>query len=117
MNVAPDDIDVHSPDKLRNHVCFHIDVRKAYKEILKLGFVDLLRKFHPNERIYTFYDYRVKDAVKRGIGWRVDAILATKDVGDKCTACYVDLKPRLMERPSDHVPIIAEFGGDFFEAV
>ena len=117
MNVAPDDIDVHSPDKLRNHVCFHIDVRKAYKEILKLGFVDLLRKFHPNERIYTFYDYRVKDAVRKGIGWRVDAILATKDIEDKCTACYVDLKLRLMERPSDHVPIIAEFGGDLFEAV
>lgn len=117
MNVAPEDIDVHSPEKLRNHVCFHIDVRKAYKEIISIGFVDLLRKFHPNERIYTFYDYRVRNAVNRGIGWRVDAILSTEDIAEKCVKCYVDLKPRLMERPSDHVPVIAEFGGDIFEAV
>lgn len=109
MNVAPEPIDVHSPEKLRNHVCFHEDARKVYKKILDLGFVDLLRKKHPNERIYSFYDYRVKGAIERGLGWRVDAILASPVLAEKCVRCDVDTKPRLAKKPSDHLPLIAEF--------
>lgn len=109
MNVAPEEIDVHNPQKLKNHVCFHVDARNAYREVLSLGFVDLLRKFHPEERIYTFYDYRVRNAIEKGLGWRVDAILATPKLAEKCRDCYADMKPRLMERPSDHLPLIAEF--------
>ncbi|MCS7119409.1 MAG: exodeoxyribonuclease III [Archaeoglobaceae archaeon] len=109
MNVAPEAIDVHSPEKLKNHVCFHEDARKAYKKILEIGFVDLLRKMHPNERIYSFYDYRVKGAMEKGLGWRVDAIIASPRIAEKCVRCDVDVKPRLSERPSDHLPIIAEF--------
>ncbi|MEM2175931.1 MAG: exodeoxyribonuclease III [Archaeoglobaceae archaeon] len=109
MNVAPEPIDVHSPEKLKNHVCFHEDARKEYRKILDLGFVDLLRKMHPNERIYSFYDYRVKGAIEKGLGWRVDAILATPKLAEKCIYCNVDMKPRFAEKPSDHLPLIAEF--------
>ncbi len=109
MNVAPEEIDVHSPARLKNHVCFHIDARNAYRKILELGFVDLLRKFHPDERVYSFYDYRVRNAVEKGLGWRVDAILATPKLAEKALNCYADLSPRLMDRPSDHLPLIAEF--------
>ncbi len=109
MNVAPENIDVHSPDRLRNHVCFHIDARNAYRKILELGFIDLLRRFHPDERVYSFYDYRVKNAIERGLGWRVDAILVTPKLAEKAVKCYADMKPRLMEKPSDHLPLIAEF--------
>ena len=109
MNVAPEEIDVHSPARLKNHVCFHIDARNAYRKILELGFVDLLRKFHPEERVYSFYDYRVRYAVEKGLGWRVDAILATPKLAEKALNCYADLSPRLVDRPSDHLPLIAEF--------
>ncbi len=109
MNVAPEEIDVHSPARLKNHVCFHIDARNAYRKILELGFVDLLRKFHPDERVYSFYDYRVRNAVEKGLGWRVDAILATPRLAEKALNCYADLSPRLVDRPSDHLPLIAEF--------
>ncbi len=109
MNVAPQPIDVHSPERLKNHVCFHEEARAKYRRILDLGFVDLLRKFHPDERIYTFYDYRVRGAIERGLGWRVDAILASPPLAERCTACYVDMEPRLMEKPSDHTPLVAEF--------
>ena len=109
MNVAPEAIDVHSPEKLKNHVCFHEDARKAYKKLLDLGFVDVLRKIHPGERIYTFYDYRVKGAIDRGLGWRVDAILATPPLAERCVDCYADIKPRLAEKPPDHLPLVAVF--------
>jgi len=109
INVAPEPIDVHSPEKLKNHVCFHEAARRAFKRVAELGFVDLLRKHHPDERVYTFYDYRVKNAVERGLGWRVDAILASPPLAEKCVNCYVDMRPRLAERPSDHTPLVAEF--------
>ena len=109
MNVAPNSIDVHSPERLKNHVCFHTDAKKAYRRILDLGFVDLLRKFHPDERVYSFYDYRVKNAIEKGLGWRVDAILATPKLAEKAVRCDTDIEPRLMKKPSDHLPLIAEF--------
>lgn len=109
MNVAPEPIDVHNPQRLKNHVCFHEDARNTYKKLLKLGFVDLLRKIHPEERIYTFYDYRVESAVEKGLGWRVDAINATPPLAERCVDCYVDIQPRFTEKPSDHIPLTAEF--------
>ncbi|WP_202319030.1 exodeoxyribonuclease III [Archaeoglobus neptunius] len=109
MNVAPEPVDVHSPNRLKNHVCFHEDARRAYRSILELGFVDVLRKIHPDERIYTFYDYRVKGAIERGLGWRVDAILASPPLAERCADCYADIEPRLAEKPSDHLPLVAEF--------
>ncbi len=109
MNVAPDPIDVYDPVRLRNHVDFHVDARRAFKHLLSWGFIDLLRKHHPDERKYTFYDYRAPKAVERGIGWRVDHVLATRALADRSLDCYVDLRPRLMERPSDHTILVAEF--------
>jgi len=110
MNVAPEEIDVHDPKGLRNHVDFHIAARHAYKKVLEWGFIDVFRKHHPGEPgQYTFYDYRGKDNVAKGKGWRVDHILATKPLADKSLDSYIDLKPRLMEKPSDHTILVAEF--------
>ena len=110
MNVAPEPIDVHNPKRLKNHVDFHIEVRKAFKRIVSWGFIDVFRKHHLDEpHQYTFYDYRVKNAIKRELGWRVDHILATKPLADKSVDSYIDMKPRLMERPSDHTVLVAKF--------
>ncbi|MGA2093522.1 MAG: endonuclease/exonuclease/phosphatase family protein [Sedimentisphaerales bacterium] len=58
---------------------------------------------------YTFWDYRPFNAVKNNLGWRLDHIMATKPLAEKCSACFIDKQPRLLPRPSDHTPIIAEF--------
>jgi exodeoxyribonuclease-3 len=109
INVAPDDIDVHNPKRLKDHVCFHTSVRKAFESVKNLGFVDVFRKHHPTARQYTFYDYRVKNAVERGLGWRVDHILTTEALAERSVDCYIDLKPRLMSKPSDHTVLVAVF--------
>ncbi len=110
MNVAPEEIDVHDPRGLRNHVDFHVAARHAYKKVLEWGFIDVFRKHHPGEPgQYTFFDYRGRDNVVRGKGWRVDHILATKPLADRSIDSYIDLKPRLMEKPSDHTVLVAEF--------
>jgi exodeoxyribonuclease-3 len=109
LNVAPEDIDVHNPKNLKNHVCFHEKTRNAFTEVKSNLFVDVFRKHHPEAEQYTFFDYRVKDAVKRKLGWRVDHILATPPLAEKSTDCYIDLKPRLKDKPSDHTVVVAEF--------
>jgi exodeoxyribonuclease-3 len=109
LNVAPEDIDVHNPKNLRNHVCFHERVRNAFAEVKSNLFVDVFRKHHPEPGNYTFFDYRVKDAVKRKLGWRVDHILATPPLAEKSVDCYIDMEPRLKDKPSDHTIVVAEF--------
>jgi exodeoxyribonuclease-3 len=70
------------------------------------GFTDLYRKLNPDGGNYTFWDYRVKDAIARGLGWRVDHIWGTDPVSRELLRSWIDIKPRLMEKPSDHTPII-----------
>ena len=109
MNVAPQPIDVHDPVRLRHHVGFHPREREAFAKTVAWGFVDVLRKHHPQEGQFTFWDYRVRDSVARGKGWRIDHILATKPLADRSTRAWIDIEPRLAARPSDHTVLVAEF--------
>lgn len=110
LNVAPEKIDVHDPQRIMGHVCFNPDVWKAYDDVKSWGFVDLFRLHHPDEAgQYTFFDYRVRDAIGKKLGWRVDHILATQSLAPHSYLCNIDLPTRLMEKPSDHVIVYAEF--------
>jgi exodeoxyribonuclease-3 len=71
--------------------------------------VYLFREKNPAGGEYSLYDYRVKDAVERGMGWRIDYILTRPALATRCTASYVDLEPRRKEKPSDHTFLVAEF--------
>lgn len=110
FNVAPQEIDVHSPEKLKNHVDFHPKAREALERIRQWGFVDVFRKHHPNELgQYTFWDYRVPKALERNVGWRVDHIWATQPLAEKSVRAWIDREARRAPKPSDHTFLIAEF--------
>ncbi|MDR1377544.1 MAG: exodeoxyribonuclease III [Synergistaceae bacterium] len=109
LNVAPTDIDVTHPENKRDHVCFHREIREKFQWVVSWGLSDILRRFHPEEGEYTFFDYRVKDAVTRNVGWRIDHILANDVLTKKAWACFVDREPRTWEKPSDHTPLVADF--------
>ena len=110
LNVAPEQIDVHDPKRIFGHVCFNPEVWRAYEDVKSWGFVDVFRKHHPAESgQYTFFDYRVPDAVNRKLGWRVDHILATESLAGSSRNCLIDLSSRLTEKPSDHVILFADF--------
>lgn len=109
LNVAPEPRDVYDPVTLEGHVCYNEEARKALAEVMDWGFVDVFRMFHAEDGLYTFYDYRVPNAVKRRMGWRIDHILATNDLARRATAAEIDIEPRLAERPSDHTFLVAEF--------
>ena len=109
LNVAPDPIDVYDPLTLDGQVCFHPDERSAFKRMLDWGFVDVFRKHCPEAKQYSFWDYRVRGALARDIGWRLDHVLATRDLASRSVRAFIDKGPRLKERPSDHTFVCAEF--------
>ena len=109
MNVAPEPKDVYDPEGLAEHVCFHPRVREAFRDVVEWGFVDVFRKFDDSPGRYTFYDYRQRGAISRGLGWRIDHILATRPLADRAVRSWIDLEPRRMKKPSDHTFLLAEF--------
>ncbi len=111
FNVAPESIDVHDPKRLLGQVGFHPDEHRALARVKDWGFVDVFRMYRPGAGEYTFWDYRVRDAVARGLGWRVDHIWATVSLADRSINAGIDVEPRTAERPSDHTFIYAEFDG------
>jgi exodeoxyribonuclease-3 len=108
LNVAREDIDVHDPQKLWGHVCFCEPVQKALSAVTGWGFIDVFRQRHPEPGHYTFWDYRVPNGFKRNIGWRLDYIMMTPKMADKCIDCWIDREPRGWENPSDHTFLVAE---------
>lgn len=108
MNVAPDPIDVHHPERHLTHVCFHEDARAAYQATRAWGFEDVFRRLYPTKQEFTFFDYR-SDAIATNRGWRIDHILATAGLASRCTRVEVDLEPRRAPRSSDHTFLWAEF--------
>ncbi len=109
FNVAPAPEDVYDPELLGGHVGFHPDEHAALERFREWGFVDVFRMHDRSEGRFTFWDYRIRNAVKRGLGWRVDHIWATRILAERSVRAWIDTGPRLKPRPSDHAPVVAEF--------
>ena len=109
LNVAPTPLDVHNPERQAKHVCYHEAVRHAFADTLDWGFEDVFRRHCPEAGHYSFFDYRVRDSVTQGKGWRVDHILATASLAARSQQAGIDLEPRQRERPSDHTFVWALF--------
>jgi exodeoxyribonuclease III len=109
FNVAPEPMDVYDPEGLLGSIGYHPQEHKALAAVKSWGFVDVFRRHNPDQRAYTFWDYRVPHALRRGLGWRVDHIWATECLAEKSRRAWVDAGPRKMEKPSDHTFILAEF--------
>ncbi|OUO94623.1 exodeoxyribonuclease III [Cloacibacillus sp. An23] len=113
LNVAPTDIDVTNPKNKKDHVCFHEDVKKALAYAMEWGLVDIFREHLPEAGEYTFWDYRVKEALARNIGWRIDHVLGTKRAAALCRSVRVERELRALDKPSDHTAVTAEFDIEF----
>ncbi len=108
LNVALDQRDVYDPQGLWGHVCYCREVQEALGRVMQWGFTDVFRLHCQEEGNYTFWDYRA-NSFRRNLGWRLDYIMATAPLAQKCTQCRIDKEPRTAERPSDHTFLVAEF--------
>lgn len=108
FNIAPADADVHDPEKWGEAILCSPPERKALTDLIDLGLTDVFRKFDQPEKTFSWWDYRAA-GFRRNAGLRIDLILSSAAMTERCTACYVDKEPRTWERPSDHAPVVAEF--------
>jgi len=108
FNIAPDDRDVHDPEKWGEGILCSPAERGALQGIIDLGLVDVFRQFEQEERKFSWWDYRAA-GFRRNAGLRIDLILASTALAKLCTACDIDREPRRWERPSDHAPVTAQF--------
>jgi len=108
FNIAPTDEDVHDPEGWGEGILCSPAEREALQNLIDLGLTDVFRKFEHPEKTFSWWDYRAA-GFRRNAGLRIDLILASEAMSERCTASYVDKEPRTWERPSDHTPVVAEF--------
>ncbi|UCE89439.1 MAG: exodeoxyribonuclease III [Pseudomonadota bacterium] len=108
FNIAPEDRDVHDPAAWEGSVLVSPAERTALQRIVDLGLRDTFRLFDQAENSFSWWDYRAA-GFRRNRGLRIDHILASAALAERCTSCSIDTEPRKLERPSDHAPIIAAF--------
>ena len=106
-NVIPTELDVYKPERWVDDALFRPEVRAAFARLAAQGWTDALRKMHPNERIYTFWDY-FRNAYGRDAGLRIDHLLLSPPVAARLTGAGVDRAIRGWERASDHAPTWVE---------
>ncbi len=107
MNIAPADEDVFNPDAYVGHTHVTAPERTALAELTKLGLRDVVRERWPQERVFTYWDYRA-GMFHQDLGMRIDLILASAPVADRVQAAWVDRHARKGSGPSDHAPVIVD---------
>jgi exodeoxyribonuclease-3 len=107
FNVMPTELDVYKPERFVDDALFRPEVREAFHRLLGQGWTDALRTLHPEERIYTFWDY-FRNAWPRNAGLRIDHFLLSPAVAPRLVAADVDRHVRGWEKASDHAPVWIE---------
>ncbi|MFO1118276.1 MAG: exodeoxyribonuclease III [Beijerinckiaceae bacterium] len=108
FNVIPEPEDVYDPKAWVGDALFRPETRAKFRALKNLGFTDALRATTDAPKMYTFWDYTA-GAWQRNNGLRIDHLLLSPQAADRLAAVAIDRDMRAKEKPSDHVPIRAEF--------
>ncbi len=103
-NVIPAELDVYKPERWQDDALFRLEVRQALRQLIDQGWTDPIRALHPDERVYTFWDY-LRNAWGRNAGLRLDHLLLSPAIAGQLTAAGVDREVRGWEKASDHAPV------------
>jgi exodeoxyribonuclease-3 len=107
MNIAPTDEDVFNPEAYVGHTHVTARERAALAELQALGLHDVVRDRWPDERVFTYWDYRA-GMFHQDLGMRIDLILASAPIAGRVQAAWVDRHARKGSSPSDHAPVIID---------
>jgi exodeoxyribonuclease III len=108
FNIAPDDRDVHDPEAWRDRILCSVPERDAMQGLLALGLCDTFRLHQPDGGHYSWWDYR-GGGLRENQGLRIDLVLASEALEDRCTEARIHSDTRTWDRPSDHAPVSASF--------
>jgi len=103
FNVVPTDEDIYNPKSWLDDALLQPESRAAWRRLLDQGWTDAIRARHPEERIYTFWDY-MRNRWARNAGLRIDHLLLSPDLAHHLVDADVDREQRGKEKASDHAP-------------
>jgi exodeoxyribonuclease-3 len=107
FNIAPTDADVFDPDAYVGQTHVTPPERAALAKLQALGLRDIVRDHWPDERVFTYWDYRA-GMFHKDLGMRIDLVLASEPVAGRVRAAWVDRHARKGSLPSDHAPVIVD---------
>lgn len=111
FNVAPDDRDVWDPAQFSGMTHVTEPERRALGEILEWGLEDTFRRFHAEDGLFSWWDYRA-GSFHKGHGMRIDLVLLSEVLAARCTGVEIDRDARKKSpaghKPSDHTVVVAE---------
>ncbi|HTF47438.1 MAG TPA: exodeoxyribonuclease III [Pseudonocardia sp.] len=107
MNIAPTDADVWDPALFIGATHVTPAERAALGELTALGLRDVVRDRWPDDRVFSYWDYRA-GRFHQDLGMRIDLVLAAGPVAARVAAAWVDREARKGSAPSDHAPVIVD---------
>ena len=108
LNVIPAAADVSNPEAWVEDALFRPETRESFQALLGLGLTDALRAVTDAPGQYTFWDYQA-GAWQKNAGIRIDHLLLSPQASDRLVEVGIDSYVRAWEKPSDHVPVWADF--------
>ncbi|MFL4998797.1 MAG: exodeoxyribonuclease III [Xanthobacteraceae bacterium] len=111
-NVVPTDQDIYATKSWAKDALVQPESRAAFRKILGQGWLDAIRVLHPDEPMYTFWDY-MRNRWQRDAGLRLDHLLLSAELTSRLVDAGVDRAVRGRDNASDHAPawIILREGG------
>ena len=106
-NVIPEVEDVANPEAWLGDALFQPESRGAFRALKNLGLTDAYMQADGAPGGYTFWDYQA-GAWPRNLGIRIDHLLLSPQAADKLAGVTIHRDERDKEKPSDHVPVVAE---------
>lgn len=103
FNVVPTDADIYPSKSWDDDALLQPESRAAYRRLLRQGWTDALRALHPDEPMYTFWDYK-RHRWERDAGLRIDHLLLSPGLAERLVEARVDRAVRGREGASDHAP-------------
>jgi exodeoxyribonuclease-3 len=108
FNVIPTAADARVPQAWTGDALFLPATREKFRALVNLGLTDAVRAVSDDAGLYTFWDYQA-GAWQKNNGIRIDHLLMSPQAADRLLAAGIDRHVRAWERPSDHVPVWADF--------
>ena len=106
-NVVPTPLDIYQTHSYDNDALVQPKSRAAFQRLVKQGWSDAIRTLHPQDRIYTYWDY-MRNRWPRDAGLRLDHLLLSADLARRLVASGVDRDVRGKADASDHAPAWVE---------
>lgn len=106
-NIIPQAEDARHPQVWQEDALHRPESRRAWREILNIGFTEAFRARVHGPDHYSFWDYQA-GAWDKNDGIRIDHFLMTPQCADLLKDCQIDSHIRGREKPSDHVPVWVE---------